>query len=84
MSILELQVAAHEANDVLVWTVYDHPRDYPEHFVVRAHSSKLFTPLTQCFKFATLEAARDALAEVGLFRLPPAPSDDVVIVETWV
>jgi hypothetical protein len=64
-----------------MFVVYDHPRDFPGHFVVRRW---LGGRPTADFAIAdTLEAAR-AEVPIGLHRLPREPDDDRVIVETWV
>lgn len=63
-----------------MFVIYDHPRDFPGHFVVRRWVGGKPTP---DFAIAdTLEAAR---AEVppSLYRLPHQPGEDTVIVETW-
>jgi hypothetical protein len=69
-----------------MWTVYDHPKDYPHCFVARrfdvdatgAHASDsiIIAP--------TLEVLRDVLAfEMNLTPLARSPEDDAKIVETW-
>lgn len=84
MSIAEIQVTAQENNDLLVWTIYDHPRDKPDVYVVRPHSSKEGKPMSVFFEYATIEGARAALLHVGLYRLQRSPTDDRVIVESWI
>ena len=64
-----------------LFVVYDHPRDYPGHFVVRRW---LGDQPTEDFAVAdTIEAAR-AEVPMGLHRMPPQPGEDAVIVETWI
>ena len=67
------------------YTIYDHPRDYPEGFVVRqwriASGEGGPTP-EEAWTAPSLEAAR-ALVPAGLFCLPRVAEDDPVIVETW-
>jgi hypothetical protein len=70
-----------------MWTVYDHPSDYPDKFVARrfdidsvgatrASGSIIVAP--------DLERLRDILAfEMHLTCLVRDPSDDPAIVETW-
>jgi hypothetical protein len=69
-----------------MWTVYDHPLDYPDKFVarrfdidhdgVRASSSIIVTP--------TLQMLRDILEfELHLTCLARNDDDDPKIVETW-
>lgn len=67
-----------------MWTVYDHPLDYPESFVARkcivdrrgiVHSDKMF-------KADTLDELR-ALLPAGLYRIHRYEQDDPMIVEVW-
>lgn len=63
-----------------MWTVYDHPTDYPNGFIARRFT--LDGPTSNTVTGATLEAVRAAIPQ-GLVCLPRAGSDDKVIVETW-
>lgn len=75
-----LRVGSH----LCIWTIYDHPRDYPTSFVARLSVIHGPTPVmtSKVFTGATLEAVRDQLPE-GLASLPRNPQDDPVIVECW-
>jgi hypothetical protein len=73
------------ADDALaLWTVYDHPSDFPDRFVARLSLiSRTGTVVTnETVSAATLAELRDRLPP-GLHRLDRDPSDDPVIVETW-
>jgi hypothetical protein len=80
--------AAPEAPTLLpveLFAVYDHPRDFPEHYAVR----KLFTAedglrQLEWVLFAHLEAARSMLASRGLLCVPRGETDEPELVETWV
>lgn len=77
---------AARANDLMpIWTVYDHPTDYPDGFVARMGIvGQKISGQTQMAVFAeTLDGVR-ALLPPGLFRLERDKHDDPVIVETWV
>lgn len=65
-----------------MWTIYDHPSDYPRHYVVRATIVGRSVPSERVQLADTLEEAR-ALVPDGLFCLARSPGDDPVIVETW-
>ena len=78
-----LQAASRKEGDVLVWTIHEHPSDYPEHYVARPFSSRRGAPFAQCMTAPTLDAIRDMLP-VGLTPMARAESDDPVIVESWV
>lgn len=68
---------------MMLWTIYDHPDDYPEHYVVRqyevasgevvAHGATLFN---------TLKEAR-ASVQRGRVSIARHLDDDPKIVETW-
>lgn len=70
-----------------MWTVYDHPLDYPDGYMARCW-------LVRAGGVGGVEATNrvvrsDSLAEVrgfispGLHCLPRSPGDDPVILETW-
>ncbi len=65
-----------------IWTIYDHPRDYPDKYVLRADDipggRRDFIELAD-----TLDEIRRKVP-AALCRMPPYPSDDPVIVETWI
>lgn len=67
-----------------MWVIYERPRDFPEHFVVRRW--RVNGPVIFVDQMAQLagdiEAAR-ALVPPGLYRLPPYEEDDPVIREVW-
>lgn len=71
--------------ELLFWTVYDHPLDFPEAFVVRAHrvTAGRSEPTDKIFVAPTLEEVR-TLVPPGLHRLNRRPDDDPKIVETWI
>lgn len=71
-----------------IWTVYDHPADYPDMYVAR-----LFdvtgggdpVPTGHTFAAATLELVRAWIQQVapGTVCLTRSPEDDPVIMESW-
>jgi hypothetical protein len=67
-----------------MWSVYDHPKDQPNHFVARLWligDGKLI-PTNDMFIADTLEEVRSLLPP-GLVCVPRDPGDDPVILETW-
>lgn len=67
------------------YTIYDHPLDCPESWVVREWQIKRGSaePVPgPAWTAPTLQAAR-GLIPTGLFCLPREADDDPVIVETW-
>jgi hypothetical protein len=67
--------------------VYDHPRDYPESFVVRrqrVYSNGVIIRDNLAVCFLTLEKAREHCKALGLYCIRRHPNDDPVIVEAWI
>jgi hypothetical protein len=67
-----------------MWTVYDHPRDYPDKYVARrseigAASVKMTNDM---FVADTVDELRTLLPP-GLVCLSRDPNDDPCIVEVW-
>jgi hypothetical protein len=72
-----------KARTLSIWTVYDHPRDYPQHYVARRTEIGVPSVVTKdMFVADTLDEVR-ALLPPGLHRLPRYENDDPVIVEVW-
>lgn len=71
---------------LVMWTIYERPADFPDHFVVRPHLITRDGPVAQQVGCLTdsLEQAREVASDDGWRHLiPRAPEDDPVIVETW-
>ena len=68
----------------MIWTIYDHPSDYPDHFVVRAHviAGKRVLPTAQAILCTSLEDARSRIP-AGRQNVGRLEADDPVIVESW-
>lgn len=68
-----------------MWTVYDHPTDYPEGFIARrwAIGKGTMTATAEVMLSADLDGIRDAMTGLGLTPLPRQDGDDPCIVETW-
>jgi hypothetical protein len=65
-----------------IWTVYDHPRDYPHCYVARQFIGE--KPTSSIIVSADLEMLREMLlVQMGLTRLERDERDDPVILETW-
>lgn len=72
-----------------MYTIYDHPIDFPEEFVVRAwriiEGSLDPIPDQNIFiKHKDLECIRKELFDMGLVCIPRSESDSPGIVETWI
>jgi hypothetical protein len=69
-----------------IWTVYDHPRDYPDKIVARRWDVDYdgAKPTSSIIVGPDLQTLRDILEfEMHLTCLARLPEDDPKIVETW-
>lgn len=66
-----------------IWTVYDHPEDFPDKFVVRVAYGLIKEP--QSSAHDSLQDARESIwSRGGSFCLGRDPSDAPCIVESWI
>lgn len=67
-----------------MWTVYDHPRDYPEHYVARCFRVRGGSDATEhALVTKSLPQLRKVLQAAGLTCLTRSDKDEPQIVETW-
>ena len=69
-----------------MWTVYDHPKDYPDKFVARRFDVDASgpRPSASVIIMDDLDDLRDILAyDMHLTCLSRSPEDEPQIVETW-
>ena len=74
------------SDKLAMWTIYDHPSDYPNNFVARKFvigdgSEPVITK--EMMVCPSLTAIREMLAELGLSCITRSEDDDPKIVETW-
>ena len=68
-----------------IWTIYDHPRDYPDGFSARRfESGPGGVVATSDTLTGTLEDLREMLWKAGLLKLTREEGDAPQIVESWV
>lgn len=69
-----------------IWTVYDHPADYPVGFIARLyHGGPGGVVATEhTVTAATLDLLRGQLPAHLHYCLPRHPDDDPKIVESWI
>jgi len=70
-----------------MWTVYDHPKDYPNSFVARRWEVGTGTepiPTDSIVISPDLKSLRGLLTEMGLTPLGRSVEDDAAIIETWI
>jgi hypothetical protein len=64
-----------------LWTVYDHPLDFPDEYVARKFIDGKVTQ--EYFTMDDLEKMRMVMESKALFCVTRHPTDDPCIVETW-
>lgn len=71
---------------VLIWTVYDHPTDYPEFYVARLFEVRAGqTKITNSVLVTdSLDTIRSEMQQRGLVCMSRHPDDDPKIMETWI
>ena len=74
------------AEELKIYTVYDHPDDYPDGFVlvmyvIKGDGEKYRTPLLYHDNY---EDIKEEMEMRGLMRLDRDPDDDPSIKETWI
>lgn len=68
-------------NNLQIWTVYDHPLDYPLFYVARRFDGLVET--NDIMTNTNLEVIRCDLSSMGLVHLMRSDSDDPKIIECW-
>lgn len=73
------------SDPLYMWTVYDHPKDFPHNYVARewAITAEGTHSTGRLIVGPTLPPLQQALEQRGLVKLMRHPSDDSVILETW-
>jgi hypothetical protein len=77
--------APRDPNVFTMFTVYNHPSDFPDHFVVRrGFATRKVMVHTPFYRLGTtLEEVRRQIPQ-GFDLIMPDPEDDPVIVEIWI
>jgi len=84
--IVESQRRAATRGALSMWTIYDHPTDFPDSFIARrfevggGHGHAIATEDTVQ---GDIDALRESFAKAGLICLRRNENDDPKIVETW-
>jgi hypothetical protein len=80
-----VHLSAASLGQLLIWTIYDHPADYPDWYVARPSiiRPKTAGPLPMHLMAKDLETLRAMLPD-GLARLNRSEGDDPCIIEVWV
>jgi hypothetical protein len=86
--VMTRQWEAVQRDAISHWTVFDHPRDFPNMFVVRrfevTRGNPDPIPTEDIIGAPTLDVLRDCLSRAGLVMLTRSEEDDPMIVEVWI
>jgi hypothetical protein len=78
-------MAARMSELLSIWTIYDHPSDYPSLFVARRFVVDASGPqaTTEHIGWHDLDELRAMMMGAGLTVLTRSPGDDPKIIESW-
>jgi hypothetical protein len=79
--IMELHFEASRRGMLSMWTIYDHPSDYPDVFIARRFEYD--QPTSDLVITKDLASIRHAFRRAGLTCFMRADEDDPCIMETW-
>jgi len=65
-----------------MWTVYDHPKDYPNAYVARLWNGTV--PASDVILCTDIDELRGILQKKGFVKLMRQKGDDPVIMEVWI
>lgn len=74
-----------QSEPLVMWTVYDRPRDYPNGYIARRYlvTAKGAFPTDEVETSPLLAELRRRFARRGLSCLTRDPADHPTVVETW-
>jgi hypothetical protein len=82
INVLRMQDNAAQRGALTLWTIYDHPKDYPNGICARRH--EVPGGPTEHMLVGELEQLRDIFRQAHLVCVCRSPNDDCKIVETWI
>jgi hypothetical protein len=86
--VVTRQWEAVQRDAISHWTVFDHPRDFPDIFVARRCEVTRDNPdpvaTDDIIGALSLDDLRDCLSQAGLVALMRSEDDDPKIVEVWI
>lgn len=85
-TVVGINANAHQRNVLNVWTIFDHPRDYPDGYIARCFETGagMTEPVPTNYTITgDLPLIRATLDYAGLVRMMRSEGDDKNIVESW-
>ena len=73
-------------SELVMWTIYDHPRDFPNCFVARKQRIRGngIEHTAEVVQSDSLGKLRARFRRMGLVAIARHPNDDPVVVECWI
>jgi len=65
-----------------IWVVYDHPKDFPDHFIAKRWDG--LKPTDDIVRSTDLDFIQQKMEMMGLIKLMPNEGDDPCILEMWI
>jgi len=85
-TVYDISKAARDRGVLTMWTVFDHPKDFPTGYMARCFETGGGGPEPVATDYAitgSLDLISQSMETCGLVCMARDPSDDPVIVETW-
>lgn len=75
-------------DELEIYTLYDHPKDYPDHYVIKRDlivgGGRVFRDARFHFQSTERDTCMEFMLTMGKVALAPDPTDDPVILMTFV
>ena len=82
--IMRAQADSYSRGVLSIWTIYDHPKDFPSSYVARRHEigEGVVRPTDDIVQ-GDLRIIRKSFEQCGLTRMPRDAADEPQIMESW-
>ena len=73
-------------NKLIIYTIYDHPKDFPNHYVIKRDFIGTLVERDQNYLFMhrNLDECRKQMTALRLSCVGRSEEDDPVILESWI
>jgi hypothetical protein len=82
--VIKQQWESQQRGVLSMWTIYNHPRDFPDSYVARRYEIAIKPIATDDMIVGReLNPLRNVMIEAGLTVITRNEEDDALIIETW-
>ena len=72
-------------NALMIWVIYDHPRDFPDGYVLRPQALVEGVLIVSAVAWSAATPDKlEAILPAGVTRIGPQEGDDPVIMSVWI